>query len=172
VDGGDGGGVSRREAEVHELVCENLTNAEIGARLYISERTVESHVSSLLRKLGASNRRELARHAPVASDRRSQDGPDAQTALSTTADDRMPNVSRDGLTIVFASNRTDLDGEHGDFDVYVASRSSTAEPWSQTVNLGPNVNMAAAETRPSLSADLDRLYFGRLSDTWMSARAL
>jgi len=62
----DEGGVSRREAEVHALVRENLTNAEIGARLYISERTVESHVSSLLRKLGASNRRELARRPPMA----------------------------------------------------------------------------------------------------------
>jgi class 3 adenylate cyclase/DNA-binding CsgD family transcriptional regulator len=56
-----GGGVSRREAEVLELVVENWTNAEIAARLFISERTVESHVSSLLRKLGAADRRELSR---------------------------------------------------------------------------------------------------------------
>lgn len=43
------------------LVAEHFTNAEIAARLYISLRTVESHVSSLLRKLGATDRRELAR---------------------------------------------------------------------------------------------------------------
>jgi class 3 adenylate cyclase len=55
--------VSRREAEVLQLVAESLTNAEIAARLFISERTVELHVSSLLRKLGATNRRDLARHA-------------------------------------------------------------------------------------------------------------
>ena len=60
----DDRGVSRREAEVHALVGENLTNAEIAARLYISERTVESHVSSLLRKLGAGDRRQLASLAP------------------------------------------------------------------------------------------------------------
>lgn len=53
--------VSPREAEVLDLVVEHLTNAEIAARLYISLRTVESHVSSLLRKLGATDRRELAR---------------------------------------------------------------------------------------------------------------
>jgi hypothetical protein len=41
-------------------LAERLTNAEIGARLFISERTVESHVAALLRKLEAANRRELA----------------------------------------------------------------------------------------------------------------
>jgi DNA-binding CsgD family transcriptional regulator len=53
-------GVSAREAEVLAGVAEHLTNAEIGARLFISIRTVESHVSSLLRKLGVRDRRALA----------------------------------------------------------------------------------------------------------------
>jgi DNA-binding CsgD family transcriptional regulator len=56
-------GVTRKEAEVLGGLREHLTNAEIAARMYVSERTVETHVSSLLRKLGASNRRELARLA-------------------------------------------------------------------------------------------------------------
>jgi predicted ATPase/DNA-binding CsgD family transcriptional regulator len=72
-------GVSEREAEVLALVGDHLTNAEISARLYISVRTVESHVSSLLRKLGVGDRRALAdvaadragaatdRHAPASS---------------------------------------------------------------------------------------------------------
>lgn len=56
-------GISTREAEVLSLLGEHLSNAEIGARLYISVRTVETHVSSLLRKLGASDRRALAQLA-------------------------------------------------------------------------------------------------------------
>ena len=53
--------ITRREAEVLRAVQQHLSNAEIAERLYVSERTVESHVSSLLRKLGAATRRELAR---------------------------------------------------------------------------------------------------------------
>ena len=53
-------GVSEREAEVLALVGEHLTNQQIAGRLYLSVRTVESHVSSLLRKLGVADRRALA----------------------------------------------------------------------------------------------------------------
>jgi predicted ATPase/DNA-binding CsgD family transcriptional regulator len=52
--------ISPREAEILAAVGERLTNAEIAARLHIGVRTVESHVSALLRKLGAADRRELA----------------------------------------------------------------------------------------------------------------
>ncbi|MFF0200738.1 ATP-binding protein [Streptomyces sp. NPDC005017] len=55
--------VSAREAEVLTLLGEHLSNAEIAARLFISVRTVESHVSSLLRKLELPDRRALSRRA-------------------------------------------------------------------------------------------------------------
>jgi predicted ATPase/DNA-binding CsgD family transcriptional regulator len=55
--------VSDREAEVLEALGDRLTNAQISQRLNISVRTVESHVSSLLRKLGATDRRDLAGYA-------------------------------------------------------------------------------------------------------------
>ncbi|MEV4835684.1 LuxR C-terminal-related transcriptional regulator [Nonomuraea sp. NPDC049486] len=55
-----GGGMSEREAEVLAALGHRLTNAQIAARLHISVRTVESHVSSLLRKHGAADRKELA----------------------------------------------------------------------------------------------------------------
>ena len=54
--------MSERESEVLAAVADHLTNAEIGRRLHISVRTVESHVSSLLRKLGVADRRALARY--------------------------------------------------------------------------------------------------------------
>ena len=51
-------GLTAREAEVLELMAEDLTNAQIAGRLFLSTRTVDHHVSSVLTKLGASNRAE------------------------------------------------------------------------------------------------------------------
>ncbi|MBF6179476.1 ATPase [Nocardia otitidiscaviarum] len=56
-------GISDREAEVLALVGQHRSNAEIAAELYISVRTVETHVSSLLRKVGVPDRRALAGRA-------------------------------------------------------------------------------------------------------------
>ncbi|MGW7132776.1 ATP-binding protein [Streptomyces bobili] len=55
--------ISVRESEVLALLGEHLSNAEISSRLFISVRTVESHVSALLRKLDVADRRALARRA-------------------------------------------------------------------------------------------------------------
>ena len=59
--------MTRREAEVLDLVADRLTNPEIAQRLYLSPRTVEKHVAALMLKLGAADRAtlaELARAAP------------------------------------------------------------------------------------------------------------
>ena len=56
-------GISRRETEVLHLVAEGLSNQEIAERLFISETTVKTHVSSLLVKLGASRRTQAVTRA-------------------------------------------------------------------------------------------------------------
>src|SRR5450432_3233930 len=73
--------ISPREAEVLELVGEHLTNPEIAERLFISIRTVESHVSSLLRKLDQPDRRSLA---TLAADRAAAD-PDGEVGTIVMA---------------------------------------------------------------------------------------
>lgn len=55
------------ELEVSALAAEGLTNPEIGRRLFISRRTVETHLSHVYAKLGVSSRVELAAEAAVRS---------------------------------------------------------------------------------------------------------
>ena len=55
--------VTEREAEILGLIARHLTNAQIADALFISTRTVESHVSAMLRKLQLADRRSLARYA-------------------------------------------------------------------------------------------------------------
>jgi DNA-binding NarL/FixJ family response regulator len=55
--------LTRREREVLRLIGSGYTYKEAAARLHISARTVETHVSAVLRKLQLSGRRELSRWA-------------------------------------------------------------------------------------------------------------
>ena len=52
--------LTRREQEVAELIARGLTNRQIGGRLFIAERTVDTHVSRILAKLGYSSRAQVA----------------------------------------------------------------------------------------------------------------
>ncbi len=52
--------LTAREVEVMSLLAEGLTNKAIGERLFVSPRTVGTHVSNLIAKLGVSNRGEAA----------------------------------------------------------------------------------------------------------------
>ena len=52
-----------REREVLQLIARGYTYREIAERLYVSPKTVETHVSAVLRKLQLSNRHELSRWA-------------------------------------------------------------------------------------------------------------
>ena len=56
-------GLSERQLDVLALIADGLTNTEIGAKLYLSTRTVDHHVSAILNKLGVSNWKAAARAA-------------------------------------------------------------------------------------------------------------
>jgi predicted ATPase/DNA-binding CsgD family transcriptional regulator len=59
-DGTDAGPLAKRETEVARLVAEGMSNKQIGARLFISEATVASHVRHIMDKLGFSSRSQIA----------------------------------------------------------------------------------------------------------------
>ncbi len=74
----DGAGpLGKRQAEVARLVADGLSNKQIGTRLFISERTVDSHVRGILNKLGFNSRAQIA--AWMASNERSSGGAATKT---------------------------------------------------------------------------------------------
>ncbi|HKA09383.1 MAG TPA: helix-turn-helix transcriptional regulator [Candidatus Dormibacteraeota bacterium] len=52
--------LAKREADVARLIADGLSNKQIGVRLFISEHTVETHVRSVLNKLGFNSRAQIA----------------------------------------------------------------------------------------------------------------
>jgi ATP/maltotriose-dependent transcriptional regulator MalT len=52
--------LTAQERQIAELACDGLSNPEIGARLFLSPRTVEWHLRKVFGKLGIHRRRELA----------------------------------------------------------------------------------------------------------------
>jgi hypothetical protein len=83
--------------------------------------------------------------------------PELVPGVNSAADDARPNVRLDGLELVFDSTRP---GGLGGPDIWVSSRSTASGEWSSPVNPGAPINSAAGESRPSLSRDGSRLYFG------------
>ena len=55
--------LTAREVEVLQLIALGYTNAEIGGRLFLSTRTVETHRAHIQQKLRRSSRAELVRYA-------------------------------------------------------------------------------------------------------------
>ena len=76
--------------------------------------------------------------------------------LSTSSRERQPTVRRDGLEMIFVSNRLPRVGMT---DLWVATRATTSDPWSAPENLGPVVNTTFVDSSPALSHDGTALYF-------------
>jgi ATP/maltotriose-dependent transcriptional regulator MalT len=55
------GALTKREREIANLVTDRMTNREIAAELFLSDKTVESHIRNIFMKLGVSSRVEVAR---------------------------------------------------------------------------------------------------------------
>jgi DNA-binding NarL/FixJ family response regulator len=56
-------GLTRREYEVLTLVADGCSNHEIGAALFISDRTVARHLTNIYNKIGVTSRTQAARYA-------------------------------------------------------------------------------------------------------------
>lgn len=103
--------------------------------------------------------------------------PELVEGVNSAGQDGQPFLSDDSRELYFYSNRA---GGFGGNDIWVASRTKAKDAWGAPTNLGPNVNSAAPETRPSLSSDGATLYFGTTraapvgegsSDVFVSTRA-
>ncbi len=66
------GALTKRELEIAGLVTDRMTNREIAAALFLSDKTIESHIRNIFHKLGVSSRVEVAR--AIERDRRAGDG--------------------------------------------------------------------------------------------------
>ena len=76
--------------------------------------------------------------------------------INSPSTDQQPALSKDGLSLYFASNRS---GGVGSFDLWVAQRECTDEcPWS-TPQLLPTVNSELPDISPTLSRDGHQLFF-------------
>ncbi len=53
--------LTSRQLDIARLVAADLTNKQIAARLFLSERTVETHITNILNKLGLGSRLQLSR---------------------------------------------------------------------------------------------------------------
>jgi hypothetical protein len=93
--------------------------------------------------------------------------PQAVAELNTAAVDQMPNVSADGSEIVFASSRS------GNMDIWTATFDPFTGLWSSPIPVYAVNTPDQPESRPSLSGDGSRLYFGRgaTADIYVSTRA-
>ncbi len=81
-------------------------------------------------------------------------------AVNTAGMDMGAALTADSLTLFFSSYHRP--GGRGQFDLWMASRSSKAEPFGRPVNLGALVNSGLSDEQPALSADGRTLYFASL----------
>jgi hypothetical protein len=76
--------------------------------------------------------------------------------INTAAVEQHPTISKDGLSLYFASDRQ---GTLGGLDIWVSHRASVADPWETPVNLGTNINSAGNDLAVAITRDRHRMYY-------------
>jgi hypothetical protein len=97
-------------------------------------------------------------------------------AVNSTSMDRGPAISKDGLSLYFASNRPDVG--FGGEDIYVSQRETRDDEWGPAMNLGPIINTIDNEMVPAFSRDGHFMFFASNRqpgsfggvDIWVSRR--
>jgi predicted secreted protein/Tol biopolymer transport system component len=97
--------------------------------------------------------------------------------VNSSSLDKGPSISSDGLTLFFHSGNN-RPGSYGQKDLWVTTRATTDDPWSEPVNFDLNINSSYQEGNPSISADQLSLYFSSWrqpegygeNDLWMIER--
>ena len=83
--------------------------------------------------------------------------------VNSTAGDYYPCLSPDGLVLFFSDYDNPSSrfrpGGHGYSDMWMTRRKSTADPWEEPVNLGPDMNTSSFDSQPRISPDGSVLYF-------------
>jgi len=88
-----------------------------------------------------------------------------------------PDISADGLSLYFSDYLSPRPGGHGEWDIYVATRSTLSDSWGEPVNLGPTANSTGLDAGPNISVDGLTLFLSSArsggfggADIWMTTR--
>lgn len=125
----------------------------------------------------SNNRRGAAGYMDIVVSALQEDGtfgaPELVAELATSSNEYRPQLTANGLDIVFMSNRP---GGLGSADIWMSTRPSRFEPWTTPIDLVA-VNSTAQEAQPTISGDGRTLVFMSQrsggsggADLWMSTR--
>ncbi|MFH1884720.1 MAG: GC-type dockerin domain-anchored protein, partial [Planctomycetota bacterium] len=97
------------------------------------------------------------------------------STVNSSAFDVKMNISTDGLSLIFDSDRS---GGYGGHDLWVSTRPTLSDSWGTPVNLGSTVNSSGWDYAPALSTDGLSLFFsstrpggyGGWDDLWLTRR--
>jgi len=99
------------------------------------------------------------------------------STVNSSYPDWDPDISADGLSLYFADYLNPRPGGNGGWDIYVATRLTLFDPWSEPMNIGPIINSSANDACPNISIDDLIFFFTSLrsggsggADLWMTMR--